>query len=308
MANGSGFALPASNPTTCRSCISAGFILVILLAGTVYTCRRSARRRCCQPNYLLTPAADRLLPRHRRRRHDGRHPARPHRPLGALDDDRRRHDGDHRRRADGDPHRPRHRPPRRRLQRPRRRLPPHPLDDLHPRRRLGDARPDGRPYRRLRAADRSHRPDALPRRRQDSSASRSRSIVWAGISIIIAGILARTAFGKSIYATGNREAAAYLSGIRTRWVIVGAFAISGVCAAAAGLLLAGYSDQGLPEHGQRLPAAGDRRGRDRRHAHPRRPRPLHRHRGRRDPDRAAQLGALDHADARGRPADHLRRS
>jgi ribose transport system permease protein len=65
--------------------------------------------------------------------------------------------------------------------------------------------------------------------------------VWAGISIIIAAILARTSFGKAIYATGNREAAAYLSGIRTPWVIIGAFAISGLCAAAAGLLLAGYS-------------------------------------------------------------------
>jgi ribose transport system permease protein len=65
--------------------------------------------------------------------------------------------------------------------------------------------------------------------------------VWAGISVVIAAILSRTAFGKAIYATGNREAAAYLSGIRTPWIIVGAFAISGVCAAAAGLLLAGYS-------------------------------------------------------------------
>ena len=65
--------------------------------------------------------------------------------------------------------------------------------------------------------------------------------VWAAISIVIAAILSRTAFGKSIYATGNREAAAYLSGIRTPWIIVGAFAISGLCAAAAGVLLAGYS-------------------------------------------------------------------
>lgn len=65
--------------------------------------------------------------------------------------------------------------------------------------------------------------------------------VWAAISIVIAAILSRTAFGKAIYATGNREAASYLSGIRTRWVIVGAFVFSGVCAAAAGVLLAGYS-------------------------------------------------------------------
>ncbi|OEO28133.1 ABC transporter permease [Devosia insulae DS-56] len=65
--------------------------------------------------------------------------------------------------------------------------------------------------------------------------------VWAAVSIVIAAILSRTAFGKAIYATGNREAASYLSGIRTRWVIVGAFVISGLCAALAGLLLAGYS-------------------------------------------------------------------
>ena len=65
--------------------------------------------------------------------------------------------------------------------------------------------------------------------------------VWAAISIVIAAILSRTALGKAIYATGNREGAAYLSGIRTRWVIVGAFVISGLCAAAAGILLAGYS-------------------------------------------------------------------
>ncbi|MDB5541561.1 MAG: transporter permease [Devosia sp.] len=65
--------------------------------------------------------------------------------------------------------------------------------------------------------------------------------VWAAVSVVIAAMLSRTAFGKSIYATGNREAAAYLSGIRTRWVIVGAFVVSGLCAALAGILLAGYS-------------------------------------------------------------------
>jgi ribose transport system permease protein len=65
--------------------------------------------------------------------------------------------------------------------------------------------------------------------------------VWAAVSLVIVILLSRTAFGRSVYATGNREAAAYLSGIRTRWVIVGAFVASGVCAAIAGILLAGYS-------------------------------------------------------------------
>lgn len=65
--------------------------------------------------------------------------------------------------------------------------------------------------------------------------------VWAFVSVCVALILARTSFGRSIYATGNREGAAYLSGIRTRAVIIGAFMVSGVCAAIAGVLLAGYS-------------------------------------------------------------------
>ncbi len=67
--------------------------------------------------------------------------------------------------------------------------------------------------------------------------------VWAGVSVIIAVILRSTGFGRSVYATGNREAAAYLSGIRTRRVTIGAFMISGACAGLAGVLLAGYSTQ-----------------------------------------------------------------
>lgn len=65
--------------------------------------------------------------------------------------------------------------------------------------------------------------------------------VWAGVSMLIAVTLTRTGFGRSIYATGSREGAAYLSGIRTRGVIIGAFVVSGLCAAVAGVLLAGYS-------------------------------------------------------------------
>jgi ribose transport system permease protein len=65
--------------------------------------------------------------------------------------------------------------------------------------------------------------------------------VWAAVSVVIAGILAKTGFGRSVYATGTREGAAYLSGIRTRRVIIGAFVTSSLCAAIAGVLLAGYS-------------------------------------------------------------------
>jgi len=65
--------------------------------------------------------------------------------------------------------------------------------------------------------------------------------VWGAVSIVITVILTRTGFGRSIYATGSREGAAYLSGIRTRAVIIGAFVTSSLCAATAGVLLAGYS-------------------------------------------------------------------
>lgn len=65
--------------------------------------------------------------------------------------------------------------------------------------------------------------------------------VWAAVSILIAFLLARTAFGRALYAIGTRERAAYLSGIRTRPVIVGAFVASSLCAALAGVMLAGYS-------------------------------------------------------------------
>ncbi|WP_299817612.1 ABC transporter permease [uncultured Roseibium sp.] len=66
-------------------------------------------------------------------------------------------------------------------------------------------------------------------------------VVWAAVSLIIMLVLTRTGFGRSIYATGSRERAAYLSGIRTRSVIIGAFVVSSLCAAIAGVLLAGYS-------------------------------------------------------------------
>jgi ribose transport system permease protein len=65
--------------------------------------------------------------------------------------------------------------------------------------------------------------------------------VWIAVSLVIAGILTRTAFGRAIYATGTREGAAFLSGIRTRRVIIGAFVTSSLCAAMAGVLLTGYS-------------------------------------------------------------------
>jgi ribose transport system permease protein len=68
-------------------------------------------------------------------------------------------------------------------------------------------------------------------------------IVWAVLSILIVLLLQRTPLGRYIYAIGNRERAAYLSGINTRWVLIAAFTICGGCAALAGVLLTGYSSK-----------------------------------------------------------------
>ncbi|MBP2295488.1 ABC transporter permease [Azospirillum rugosum] len=66
-------------------------------------------------------------------------------------------------------------------------------------------------------------------------------LVWAAVSLLTAGLLSRTAFGKALYGMGNSEAAAYLSGIRTRRVTVLAFVLCSVLASLAGVMLAGYS-------------------------------------------------------------------
>ncbi|MHA1189740.1 MAG: ABC transporter permease [Alphaproteobacteria bacterium] len=66
-------------------------------------------------------------------------------------------------------------------------------------------------------------------------------VVWAAVSAALIFMLTRTPLGRYIYAIGNQEGAAYLSGVRTRLVIVAAFVICSLCASIAGLALGGYS-------------------------------------------------------------------
>jgi ribose transport system permease protein len=63
--------------------------------------------------------------------------------------------------------------------------------------------------------------------------------VWLFVGIAIVFILRRTPLGRYIYAFGNRESAAYLSGISTRGVLIACFALCSTLAALAGVLLAG---------------------------------------------------------------------
>jgi ribose transport system permease protein len=68
-------------------------------------------------------------------------------------------------------------------------------------------------------------------------------VVWAAIGVGAVFLLTRTTFGRTVYAIGNRERAAYLSGARTRLVVMAAFALSGGLSAFGGVLLAGYASK-----------------------------------------------------------------
>jgi ribose transport system permease protein len=68
-------------------------------------------------------------------------------------------------------------------------------------------------------------------------------IVWAAIGACAVFLLTRTTFGRTVYAIGNRERAAYLSGARVRAVVLASFAIAGGLSALGGVLLAGYASK-----------------------------------------------------------------
>jgi len=74
-------------------------------------------------------------------------------------------------------------------------------------------------------------------------------IAWAVVGIGAIFLLGRTTFGRAVYAIGNKEAAAYLSGIPTRLVVLAAFALCSGIAAFGGVLLAGYGGKAAQSMG-----------------------------------------------------------
>jgi ribose transport system permease protein len=68
-------------------------------------------------------------------------------------------------------------------------------------------------------------------------------LVWAVVGAGAIFLLNRTTFGRAVYGIGNRERAAYLSGIDTQRVVLIAFAIAGGLSAFGGVLLAGYASK-----------------------------------------------------------------
>ncbi|HLU11860.1 MAG TPA: ABC transporter permease [Oceanobacillus sp.] len=75
-------------------------------------------------------------------------------------------------------------------------------------------------------------------------------LVWAGISIMMIVVLSRTSLGRKTYAVGNNEIATFLSGVRTPRVLIGAFVLSGVMNALAGLMIAGNAGRSFNEMGE----------------------------------------------------------
>jgi ribose transport system permease protein len=74
-------------------------------------------------------------------------------------------------------------------------------------------------------------------------------LVWAIVGAGTVFLLTRTTFGRSVYGIGNRERAAYLSGIDTRRIVMIAFALSGGLSAFGGVLLAGYASKAAQSMG-----------------------------------------------------------
>ncbi len=75
-------------------------------------------------------------------------------------------------------------------------------------------------------------------------------LVWAGISVFCYVILHWSALGRKIYAVGNNEICAYLSGIKTHRVLISAFVLSGLMNAIAGILLVGYAGRSFNGMGE----------------------------------------------------------
>ena len=74
-------------------------------------------------------------------------------------------------------------------------------------------------------------------------------LCWIAIGAATVFLLTRTTFGRAIYGIGNRERAAYLSGVETRRVVLAVFAISGGASALGGVLLAGYASKAAQSMG-----------------------------------------------------------
>ena len=66
-------------------------------------------------------------------------------------------------------------------------------------------------------------------------------LIWAAVAAGTGMLLRATRFGRAVYAIGNRERAAFLSGMPVRLTVVCCFMLAGCASTLAGLLLTGYA-------------------------------------------------------------------
>jgi ribose transport system permease protein len=74
-------------------------------------------------------------------------------------------------------------------------------------------------------------------------------LIWLVVGAIAVFVLTRTTLGRRIYAIGNKEKAVYLSGVDAKLVVLIVFVIAGGCAAAGGILLAGWANRSFQAMG-----------------------------------------------------------
>ncbi len=68
-------------------------------------------------------------------------------------------------------------------------------------------------------------------------------ILWLGVAALASVVLAFTTYGRKVYATGNNPTAAFLAGVNVKLVTLSLYALSGMFAALAGIVLVSYSGQ-----------------------------------------------------------------
>jgi len=71
------------------------------------------------------------------------------------------------------------------------------------------------------------------------------AVIWGVVAIGAWLILAKTAFGRRLYATGGNPYASWISGVRTDMVVIMAYVAAGFTAALSGVLLAGFIRHGV---------------------------------------------------------------
>lgn len=75
------------------------------------------------------------------------------------------------------------------------------------------------------------------------------TILFIVVALVLGFVLWGTTFGRRVYAVGGNAEAARLSGVRTPLIHVSVFAINGICAAAAGMVLASRAGSAQPSMG-----------------------------------------------------------